>query len=449
MQFLAARKLESGVIYRMDRWDVASEIPVTRDIDELLRFCRGNMLRVFARPGHWDSSGDRSRPVEHGDILAADSGIRLGDGWFGLEAYEKLHMRYPEDEAEIRFERPPNASPRMIFDAEVGPSAIDGWVKLEILDEERNLLSWAVVRGRVKLRLNLPPALKSGRFFLRVLNGGVPLVKEPRMLNLRFFKIAWASTAKAGAASREPAQEGAVTKEFSLEVTPDAGYTIDTLDVMVTDPEGNVVSFAGEPSELDVFAKSPKYSVNLQVRFRPEGEIEHFNPGWGGADFACAPGWRLEVVARIPGTDWRTYRQTKHPHAKLIRKAANLHTYACGDFTLMAREHWIQLRSYPEFPIWPMHVDSIFCYAAWHAGIREEILRDPMQIFHIQHLNAAGWTPEGQAELDARVARKKVPTIQYEEFLEYVDHMRRFDTPIIFSPANWGLADLALPESVV
>jgi hypothetical protein len=96
-----------------------------------------------------------------------------------------------------------------------------------------------------------------------------------------------------------------------------------------------------------------------------------------------------------------------------------------------------------------MHIDSLLCYIAYHAGIREEILREPMQIFHIQHFNAAGWTPEGQAELDARVARKNVPTMHYEEMLEYIDHMRRFDTPIIFSPPNWGLADLALPESVV
>jgi len=26
-----------------------------------------------------------------------------------------------------------------------------------------------------------------------------------------------------------------------------------------------------------------------------------------------------------------------------------LHTYACGDFTLMAREHWLDLRGYAEF----------------------------------------------------------------------------------------------------
>jgi hypothetical protein len=452
MQYFAARRLEPGVIYRMDRWDIASEIPVTRDVDELLRFSHANLLRIFAREGIWDVAGDRSRPVEHKDILAPDIGIRLGYGWYGLEAYDELRLRYTEAEAEILFERPPTSSSRMIFDAEVGPSAQDGWVKLEILDPERTVLTSAVITGRVKLRLSLPSTMKSGRFLVRVVNGGVPLVREPRMLDLRFFRIQWSNTATSGTTTHETAAQEAgttITKEFNLDVVPDKGYSVDTLDVIVTDGSGNTVSFAAEPSELDVFAKSPDYRINLHVGFRPEGEADRFNPGRTDPENASKPGWRLEVVGRIPGVDWSKLRQAANPYAKFIRKAANLHTFACGDFTAMARDHWFQLRAYPEFPIWPMHIDSLLCYIAYHAGIREEILREPMQIFHIQHFNAAGWTPEGQAELDARVARKNVPTMHYEEMLEYIDHMRRFDTPIIFSPPNWGLADLALPESVV
>lgn len=449
MQYFAARKLEAGVMYRMDRWDIASEIPATRDVDELLRFSRANLLRVFAREGVWDVAGDRARPVEYKDILAPDCGICLGSGWYGLEAYDDLRLRYLEPEAEILFERPATAASRMIFDAEVGPSAQDGWVKIEILDTDRTVLTSAVVTGRVKLRLSLPPALRSGRFLIRVVNGVVPLIGESRMLDLRFFRIQWSNTATRGLAAGETAAQEAGTaigKELGFDVAVDRGYCVDTLDVIVTDNSGNTVSFAAEPSELEVFTKSTDCRIRLQIGFRPEGEAEHLNPGRSYSDTVARPGWRLEVVGRVPGVDWSKLRQMASPYAKFIRRAANLHTFACGDFTMMARDHWFQLRAYPEFPVWPMHVDTLLCYSAYHAGIREEVLREPMQIFHVQHFNAAGWTPEGQQELDARVARKNVPTIHFEEILRYIDQMRRFDTPIIFSPANWGLADMALPE---
>ena len=35
-----------------------------------------------------------------------------------------------------------------------------------------------------------------------------------------------------------------------------------------------------------------------------------------------------------------------------------LHTNACGDFTLMAREHWFQLRGYPEFEMYSFRLDG-------------------------------------------------------------------------------------------
>ncbi len=80
-----------------------------------------------------------------------------------------------------------------------------------------------------------------------------------------------------------------------------------------------------------------------------------------------------------------------------------LHTNACGDFTLLSREHWLDLRGYPEFDLYSMNLDSVFCYAAHHGGAAEEML-DPMRIYHIEHGAGSGWTPEGQAKLFQRMA---------------------------------------------
>ena len=135
--------------------------------------------------------------------------------------------------------------------------------------------------------------------------------------------------------------------------------------------------------------------------------------------------------------------------AHLGSRAHSLHTDACGDFTLLSRDDWFALRGYPEFPIWPMHIDALFCYAAHHAGIGEVVLREPMRIYHTEHLSAAGWTPEGEEERVARIEAKGVTEIQFATWMEWIDRMRRFNAPMIFTLRDWGLAGMTLPETTV
>src|SRR5262245_53137867 len=60
-----------------------------------------------------------------------------------------------------------------------------------------------------------------------------------------------------------------------------------------------------------------------------------------------------------------------------------VHTNGCGDFTMIARQHWFELRGYPELPLWSMHIDSFLCFMAIAAGLREEILSPPSLMFHM------------------------------------------------------------------
>jgi hypothetical protein len=152
-------------------------------------------------------------------------------------------------------------------------------------------------------------------------------------------------------------------------------------------------------------------------------------------------------VETEPGCDWAATLQAPAPDAARIRHAAHLHVNASGDFTLLARDDWFRLRAYPEFPIWPVHLDALFCYAAHHAGMRETILRDPMRMFHIEHSSGAGWTPEGERALDARVAALRVPVLDFTADLGgWVHQMRRLNAPAIFNLENWGLGGVELPE---
>ena len=113
----------------------------------------------------------------------------------------------------------------------------------------------------------------------------------------------------------------------------------------------------------------------------------------------------------------------------------------------MAREHWFDLRGYPEFDMFSMNLDSVLCYAGHHGGAPEEILRDPMRIYHIEHATGSGWTPEGQARLMTRIAAKGIPCFDSNELMGWAVQMRRFGATMIFNRENWGLAEFELEET--
>jgi hypothetical protein len=96
-----------------------------------------------------------------------------------------------------------------------------------------------------------------------------------------------------------------------------------------------------------------------------------------------------------------------------------------------------------------MNIDLLFCYAVHYAGISEVVLREPMRVYHTEHLSAAGWTPEGEEERAARIEAKGVAEIQFATVMEWIDRMRRFNAPMIFTLNNWGLAGMMLPETRV
>jgi hypothetical protein len=341
-------------------------------VDELLWFCDRNIQRVSAREGTWSTNGDSLRPVEPGDIVTPESGIYLGAGWYGLETGDGFPKRYLGSEAEVAF--PQRDAADLFLDVETGPSARDGQAELVVFDANGVEVAAATIIGRAKVRLTLPDGFNSDRIRLAVRPDGVPLLQDPRLLNLRVFGISW---------------------------------------------------------------RDIEWPSSAPVR-------DEASPASTGRS-----AWPFSVIGTRPGVNWTGAIPGHSPHAASIHNAAYLHTNACGDFTMLSREDWNTVRAYPEFPIWPMHIDALLCYAAHHAGIREVILRDPLRIFHIQHLSASGATPEGEEELKARVARKNVPIIDYPSLLSYFNHMRRFDVPLIFSGGNWGLAAEALPETAL
>lgn len=123
-----------------------------------------------------------------------------------------------------------------------------------------------------------------------------------------------------------------------------------------------------------------------------------------------------------------------------------VHTNACGDFTLLSKEHWFRLRGYPELEMFSMHLDSLLCWAAYYGGARHIELEEPNRIYHLEH--SGGWNPEVATDrsLDQRLDTLGVPRITEEEYPQMLEQMRVAREPMIFNDADWGLADDVLIE---
>jgi hypothetical protein len=152
--------------------------------------------------------------------------------------------------------------------------------------------------------------------------------------------------------------------------------------------------------------------------------------------FYPVPTWRSRLGEKLQ--DWGL---------RPVTNRRRLHTNGCGDFTLMERNGWHRLRGYPEFDMFSFHLDSLLCYEAHHAGLRERVLGDPKRIYHIEHGTGSGWTPEGESKLTERLEKARIPQLDPQQLDDWAVQMRREGKAIIFNDEGWGLAGCDLPET--
>lgn len=440
MRHLAGRALERGVMYRLDRHDIASDIACCAGVDDLLAFARNNIRRVFTREGVFPLTADDRRERETGDVAAEGSEIVCGPGWFPVDNDGHCRFRWMETEAKLYVDdRPPGAS-ELLLDVETGPSAARKPLQVTFLDASGAAVASTSFTGRCTLELTIPNAAFPAALTLRVEGARAALAHDIRLLQLRLLRARWRGREDSAESVGGPRAAGPIVlRHFdsrSLDLAIDLDdAALESVEAKFADPLGRALfQCAADKSRIEADGPRTRYAFRLRLAVKRKLSPENDRP------------WTLRAIDHRPGMNWDETYQATAPYPERIHRAAYLHTNACGDFTLLHRDDWFDLRAYPEFPIWPMHVDSLLCYAAFHAGIREQVLEDPMRIYHVEHFSGAGWTPEGEDVLNARIARKAVPTIPYAHFVEWVDRMRRFDAPMIFAPPNWGMVDLDLPE---
>jgi hypothetical protein len=129
-----------------------------------------------------------------------------------------------------------------------------------------------------------------------------------------------------------------------------------------------------------------------------------------------------------------------------------VHLNGCGDFTLLSRKCWFDLRGYAEFEIFSWNIDSLLLVSAYYSGIREIDLRPPKTIFHIEHGAGSGWTPgAGEEKLFHRIEEKGIPYLSWPDFLKTTRDIKKLShqsRQLILNSPEWGLADIEFHEMV-
>ncbi len=183
------------------------------------------------------------------------------------------------------------------------------------------------------------------------------------------------------------------------------------------------------------------------VRF-PFRVVRHLLIGLSLARRSLAKAWQLILRPHFI----LTIRPSFFRKSQVNRRLAvlqRLHTNACGDFTLLAREDWFRLRGYPEWPIFSWHIDSVFLCAASVNGMKQIALGPEYRTFHIDHSQGSGWSPAGAVQLFARLDRNAIPYLSDEDVSQMQNKFAKDPSAANINGEHWGLIDFVLPEQEV
>lgn len=117
---------------------------------------------------------------------------------------------------------------------------------------------------------------------------------------------------------------------------------------------------------------------------------------------------------------------------------------ACGDFTMMSRQDWMDIEGYPELDMYSIHIDSMGLWAANALGKKQVILPFKAPIYHIYHED--GWESD-DALRTIRFLENK-PSLDYSIVFKAGMQIVRNKQGWQLNQPNWGLVDENLPEYV-
>lgn len=186
-QLFASGHFEQGKMYRIDRHDVMSDVPLEASVSEQLEYCRTHQIRVNTREGSFSVGNDGTRRPEKVDIADAEGPIAFGSGWYAVEREASgKPFRWVGEDAEIILTT--NASSSAVLEMEVEPGSGVRYrpFKMLVLDEAQRTAAVGMVQGRQVVRVGLRLRPESVNLFtIKTEGGGCPSPGDTRTLNFR------------------------------------------------------------------------------------------------------------------------------------------------------------------------------------------------------------------------------------------------------------------------
>lgn len=135
------------------------------------------------------------------------------------------------------------------------------------------------------------------------------------------------------------------------------------------------------------------------------------------------------------------------------KRLYTIHSNACGDFTLLAKEDWELLRGYVEWPIYSFHIDSILMYQGVLGPLKQKNFGSLRPIYHIEHQIGSGYTPEGENHLFDRLDKAGIPYLSDKDLFDIA--VKAYNEGTIkkqilqLQEEDWGLIHHSLPEYTI
>lgn len=372
---------------------IPNEFEFKNMVPEIIIPKRGLLARIFA-----------NRPFGF-DIVGFEDGIQLGENWNAFEIKGAEYLRHVDSGAEILVDNEDFECRKLILEVESAVGLCYESFDLRIHDEFGNLIASHHIRGNPKRKERL---LRNR--------------SKPRSMKLETSRRAESKFDIKQQLFRNRFRE-TVTTCLPLKKNAQNRFTL------------SVANCAGLPAD-------GKFSRGFKV-YKCTWEKADEN---GGDVIPSVKKPAAKNSALLLKSNTGSLADLVTDRLTNAKGLANVHMNTCGDFTLMAKEHWFQIKGYPELEMYSMHIDSLGCHAAVNAGLEEVVLEDPMRIYHIEHGTGSGWTPEGEAKLFGRMKERGIPVIEFHQLVQWITDMRE-KGPIEFNNDDWGLAKYDLKET--